>query len=143
MGSIKHVFIASIFGMAVTCQVLNAQERNSSEWVHIAQNSDGTMFYSSKKGSYELTSTKGGAAIAIILGQIEDKKAKEVSYRKWYVTTADCEAGVGKLVILKVDGIYDMETDYVSNGNSISSDIGDVICGIYFDNKKAQEEKGL
>jgi hypothetical protein len=85
----------------------------------------------------------GGAAIAIILGQIEDKKAKEVSYRKWYVTTADCEAGVGKLVILKVDGTYDMETDYVSNGNSISSDIGDVICGIYFDNKKAQEEKGL
>lgn len=143
MGSIKHVFIALIFGMAVTCQVLNAQERNSSEWVLIAKDFDDRMFYSGKAGSYELTSTKSGAAIAIILGQIEDKKAKEVGYRKWYVTTADCEAGVGKLAHLKVDGTYIVETDYVSNGNSIGSRIGDVICGIYFDNKKAQEEKGL
>ncbi len=143
MKTLKHALIALIVGLTPAGQVLSAQEKESSEWVPITQNSDDTKFYSGKKGSYELTSTKGGTPIAMVLGQIEDKKAKNVSYGKWYVTAAECEAGIGKLVILKVDGDYDGEVDYVSKGNNIASAIGDLICGIYLGNKKAREAKGV
>ncbi len=143
MKTLKHVLIALIVGLTPAGQVLSAQEKESSVWSLITQDRDDTKFYSGKKGSYELTSTKGGTPIAMILGQIEDKKAKKFSYGKWYVTAAECEVGIGKLVILKVNGDYDGEIDYVSKGNNIASVIGDLICGIYLDNKKAQEAKGV
>lgn len=90
-----------------------------SEWISITQDKDGVNFYSGKKGSFEITTTKAGTSIAIILGQIEDTKDKSVTYKKWYVATSDCEAGIGKLVVLKINGDYDFESDYVSKGNSI------------------------
>ena len=143
MKTIKHALIALIVGLTTAGQVLSAQEKESSEWVLIIRDSDDAMFYSGKKSSYELTTTKGGTPIAMVLGQIEDKKAKKFNYGRWYVTAAECEAGIGKLVILKVDGNYDMEVDYVSKGNNIASAIGDLICGIYLRNKKAREAKGV
>jgi hypothetical protein len=143
MKALRHAFFILIIGLISAGQALSAQENPNSEWVHITKSSDDTKFYSGKKGSYELTSTKGGTPIALILGQTEDKKAKSVSYGKWYVTAGDCEAGVGKLVILKVSGDYEMEADYVSKGNSIASGIGDFICSVYFYNKKEQQDKGV
>ena len=141
---------SSLFGIAIAVLTaglfpINAvgQTKPQSEWILITQNSDDTKFYSGKRGSYELSSTKAGTPIALILGQIEDKKTKNVSYGKWYVTTADCEAGLGKLVLLKVNGDYDGEVDYVAKGNNIASGIGDMICGIYLSNKREQEGKGV
>ena len=143
----KGVKLVSVMAVALACSsvsdAVRAQQKLESEWVLIVQNSDDTRFYSGKKGSYELTTTKGGAQVAMILGQTDDKKSKNVTFRKWYVTTADCDAGLGKLVILKLNGDYDTETDYVAKGNNIASGIGDMICGIYLSNKKKQESKGV
>lgn len=141
---------SSSFGIAVVVLVAGllpsnaiSQTKPQSEWILITQNSDDTKFYSGKRGSYELSSTKAGTPIALIMGQIEDKKAKNVTYSKWYVTTADCESGLGKLVLLKVNGDFDGETDYVAKGNNIASGIGDMICAIYLSNKREQEGKGV
>lgn len=133
--------IALMSGLLPTNAI--SQTKPQSEWIWIGENSDGTKSYSGKKGSYELSSTKAGTPIALILGQIEDKKTKTVSYGKWYVATADCESGLGKLVVLKVNGDYDFETDYVGKGNNVASGIGDAICGIYLSNKRGQEGKGV
>lgn len=120
-----------------------ASAADSSEWVRIANNSDGTLIYSGKKGSFELTTTKGGEDIAVIVGQTEDESTKNVVYMKWYVTTADCEAGLGKLVVLKVGGEYNFETDFVSGGQNIASGIADSICAVYRSKQSAKKSKSI
>lgn len=121
----------------------DTNEAPDSQWVLVAQNSDSTDIFSVKKGSFEFTKTKGGTTIAVVLGQLEDKKKKSVSYYKWYVTTDDCANGIGKLVMLKINGDFDFETDYVSGGKSIGSSIADTICGIYLDAIKTEKDKGV
>lgn len=116
---------------------------NNSEWILITQNSDDSRFYSGKRGSFEITTTKAGESVAMILGQTEDKKDKSVSYGKWYVSVKDCNAGLGKLVILKISGEFDFEADFVAKGNNIASGIADVICGIYEADRKAKQDKGV
>lgn len=146
MGTVTRAFAIGVVSSLTFCGTLiaaYAQQKPESDWVLIAQNSDDTKFYSGKRGSYELATTRGGTQIAVILGQTEDKKSKNVTYGQWYVTTSDCEAGLGKLVILKLSGEYEMEADYISKGKNIASAIGDVICGIYLSNKKKQESKGM
>lgn len=122
---------------------LQAKGQSASDWILIAQTNDDERSYSGRKGSYELFATKGGTPIAMILGQTEDGISKKVTYNKWYVAVSDCEAGMGKLVALKVSGEYEFETDYVAKGKNIASGIGDLICDIYLDNKKAMENKGV
>ena len=141
--SFYSVLVIATCGFASFTGQLRAQDQSDSEWILIVQNSDDTRFYSGKRGSYELSATKGGAPIAMILGQTEDRISRNVTYNKWYVTTSDCEAGIGKLVTLKVSGEYDFETDYVARGNNIASSIGDLVCSIYLDNKRVRESKGV
>lgn len=142
----KAFLVTALYASVWSSQSTFAASPNTpaeSEWVVIAQNSDDTTFYSGKSGSFEITTTKAGTRIAMILGQIEDKKLKTVTYNKWYVTTADCDAGIGKLVVLKVNGDFDNETDYVSKGKNIASGIGDMICDIYQSDKKEKNGKSV
>lgn len=115
----------------------------NAEWILITQNSDDTIFYSGKRGSFELTTTKSGSAVAVILGQIEHRKENSLSYGKWYVSTADCDAGLGKLVVLRVNGDFDFESDFVAKGNNIASGIADVICGLYRSDVQEKRGKGI
>jgi hypothetical protein len=116
---------------------------SQTEWVHFTENIDGTRIYSGKAGSYETTTNKAGLEIALVLGQIESKVDKTVTYERWYVSTADCKAGIGKLVALTVGGDYKSETEYVSKGNNIASGIGDAICSIYRAVIDAERSKGV
>lgn len=132
-------------GLLLTLQPLFAQEtaKEDSQWIYIAKNSENTDTYSAKKGSFEITSTKSGTEIALILGQIENHKNNKFKYNKWYVATSDCERGMGKIVILKVNGDYDFESDFVADGNNIASGIADFICSVYKLYKKQKQGKGV
>lgn len=115
----------------------------SSEWIFLANNADNTTTYSAKAGSFEVTSTKGGAPIALILGQIHDKKTNKISYSKFYVSVRDCERGTGKIVGLTIEGEFSFESDYVSKGENIASYLGDFICSVHRLSEEANEAKGI
>jgi hypothetical protein len=114
-----------------------------SEWIPIAQNSDDSGFFSGKRGSFEMTTTKAGESVAMLLGQFENKKNKSVSYSKWYVSAADCDAGLGKFVVLKINGDFDFERDFVAKGNNIASVVADFICALYEADRKVKQGKGV
>jgi hypothetical protein len=116
---------------------------STSDWVLLTQNSDDSQFYSGKRGSYELTTTKNRTSVATILGQTENKNDKTVTYNKWYVSTSDCDAGMGKLVVLKLNGDFAFEAAFVSKGTNIASGIADVVCGIYASDLKKKQGKGI
>lgn len=126
-----------------TVSAAEPKSAEASEWISITSNSDDNRFYSGKSGSFEITTTKGGVSVAMLLGQINDKVKKTVTYKKWYVSTSDCESGMGKLVALTISGDYDFEADYVAKGDSIASYIADTICSVYRSNIEAREAKGV
>ena len=131
------------FSTQVTASAAEPKSSEKSEWLLITSSSDDTRAYSAKIGSFEITTTKGGISVAMILGQIENKANNSVTYKKWYVSTSDCESGIGKLVALKVNGDYDVEADYVSKGNSIASHIADAICIVYRSDSEEKQKKGI
>jgi len=141
----KQCVVLLILTASVLLLPLQAQPASpaQSEWIPITQDSDGVQFYSGKRGSYELTTTKAGIQVALFLGQVEDKKKKSVSYSKWYVSTADCDAGLGKLVVLKLNGDFDFESDFVAKGSNIASGIADAICSVYQADAKKKLGKGI
>lgn len=132
-------------GLLLTLQPIFAQvtEKEDSQWIYLLKNSENTETYSAKKGSFEITSTKSGTEIALILGQIQNHKTNKFNYKKWYVAISDCERGMGKIVVLKVNGDYDFESDFVADGNNIASGIADAICSIYKFDKKQKQGKGV
>jgi hypothetical protein len=75
--------------------------------------------------------------------QSKYKPTDEIDYRKWYVSADDCLAGIGKVVVLKTDGTYLYENDYVSEGDSIASSGGDIICAVYKAALEDQSKKGI
>lgn len=143
MNSLSKSLLA--LGLLLTLPPVLAQgaEKDDSPWIFIATNSQKTDTYSAKKGSFEITKTKSGTEIALVLGQIEDKKNNITGYKKWYVSTSDCKNGMGKLVVLKVNGDYDFESDFVADGNNIASGIADFICSVYRFDKNQKQGKGI
>lgn len=125
----KFFALSSIFASSfITFAEEKAQD---SKWVFISSNSNGDSVYSGKADSFELTTTKSGIQIALILGQVENTIDKKIEYNKWYVKTSDCKAGMGKLAILDISGDYIAEVDYVVDGKNVASSIAAVICDIY------------
>ena len=146
MNAVAKAGLSLAFTLAVAVSANAAppsSTANESEWIPITQNSDDSRFYSGKRGSFEITTTKAGESVAMLLGQIEDKKDKSVSYSKWYVSAADCDAGLGKLVVLKISGDFDFETDFVAKGNNVGSGVADIICALYEADRKVKQGKGL
>ncbi len=99
--------------------------------------------YSIRKGSFEITKTKAGTPIAVVIVQDTEKKTQNITYNQTYVTKSDCLNGLGKIVSLDTSGQYLYENDFVSDGNSIASSIASLICGIYNDELKKQSDKSI
>lgn len=137
------LFISCSVHSPIPALAATPKPSDNSDWVAIVSSSDNSMLYSGKKGSFELTSTKGEIPIAVLLGQTENKKNKSITYNKWYVSTSDCERGLGKIVFLKISGDFDFEVDYVSKGDSVGSSIADAICTVYKSVVEANDAKGI
>jgi hypothetical protein len=114
---------------------------NDSAWVVAANSADTT--YSIRKGSFVETKTKDGTLVESVVGQNFHRNTKTVEYEKLYVTKSDCDAGIGKLVILDTNGNYTGESDFVSKGDSVASGMADMICGVYQMALKQRNDKGL
>lgn len=99
--------------------------------------------YSFRKGSFEQTENKAGETVVSFVVQVLDIQSTVLDYQKWYVSTQDCVAGIGKVVILSTDGTYLREADYVSKGQSIASSAGEILCYGYEQLMKQQEGKGI
>lgn len=118
-----------------------ASAAGAEEWLDVASAKD--MKFEARSGSFERSRTKGGKAVAAVLGRARDLKSTDITFEKWYVSEDDCIRGYGKLVTLTMNGEYKYETDYVAKGGNIASAIGDFVCGVLAYQVKARDDKGL
>lgn len=98
-------------------------------WVEVAASKSLAVDF--KRGSFEIGENKGGKTLAVALARIRDLSNDNLEFRKHYVTTIDCDRGHGKLVSLDLEGNYVADIDYVSQGNTLASGIGDMLCALY------------
>ena len=134
----RHIIFLTLLISACNASAqVHPKVKNDPTWIHITNDSNDTMVYSAKSGSYAVITVRNGTEVATVLGQIENIAKKSAEYKRWYVPTSDCISGFGKLVTLKVNGDYDFEVDYVAKGKNIASGIGDTICGIYLSDMAA------
>lgn len=61
-------------------------------------------------------------------GRVVNSTTTEITFRKWYVTVADCRTGHGKVVTLSLQGDYQFENDFVLDGGSVSSALAEMLC---------------
>jgi hypothetical protein len=111
------------------------------DWIPIAE-TDETLWHV-RPGSLELSRTKGQVPIALVVGRISSRKTQQISLYKWYVSMADCQREMGKLVTLNVDGSYAFENDFVFGSGNVASSMAESICGAWTFQVKAREGKGL
>jgi hypothetical protein len=125
--------MASMLCLAIAPNVSVAQTTagSSSLWIQIAESADSEATVQARRNSFEIAKNQSGVPIATITVQITLRSTSRLEYLKYYVTTADCSAGEGKLVAVSTTGAYKFENDFVSGGASVGSNIADIICGLY------------
>lgn len=96
------------------------------DWINFASNDD--FRFDGRAGTREFAKTKAGTPILIAQGRVFKIKDKSYTYKKWYVSVADCKAGYGKIVVLNLNGDYDADSDFVENGGSVGSAIAGMLC---------------
>lgn len=131
----KRILVAVVFAAASTASYADDQ------WVTLGETE--RHLYRAKLDTFELSENKGGEAIVVAVGQVEDRNNSTVEVQRWYVTTSDCERGIGDLVILEANGTYITSVDFVLQGASIASGKADGLCYFHALRKARQESKGM
>lgn len=99
-------------------------------WTNIGVSNNDNIRYDVRNGSFEVTKTKGGVPIAVVVGRITNPKTSNISVYKWYVPLQACVDKLGTVVSLNVSGEYRFENDFVFGGGNIAAAMGETICGV-------------
>ena len=111
------------------------------KWIDLAASTDKT--YSAKSGTFEIVTNKAGDEVVAVVGRVVNKKKDQTLVEKWYVRTADCRAGYGKLVTLTADGTFKFDNDFATDSGNVGSGIAESLCYFYEVVSKKQEEQGI
>lgn len=112
-----------------------------SEWIRVAETDSAN--WEVKPGSLEVGQTRGNVDIVFVIGRLHDKTTKQITVGKWYVSLADCNREMGKLVILDLDGKFRYENEFVYGAGSAATGIAEAICGAHSQQVKARDQKGI
>lgn len=96
------------------------------DWLEITSTDAG--IWEGRAGTREYATTRGGLPIVVANGRVRWIKDKSIDLVRWYVTVQDCKKGYGKVVTLDMSGNFRWENDYVKNGGTVASAIGEMLC---------------
>lgn len=137
----KQKYLSAFF-LAGLAAVTTAYSQ-SDGWISVAESVDSNNVWEAKKGTYELTTNRVGEEIALLIGKLDNKKTKEISIEKWYVATADCKQGFGKVVTLDLNGKFQYENSFAEGAGNIATSKAMFVCAVYKYSQKEIEGKSL
>ena len=92
-------------------------------WFQLSDGENIQLF--GKEQSFQATKTVGK-----VLVKTEFKNSKDVTFNFFEMKTSDCSKGYGTVYLFDLDGKEVYKHKYVSNGGTVASEVGDVICHI-------------
>ena len=135
MRSIKQFCIIILFAFAYPVHATN-------EWIDIAENNSGDK-WSIKAGSLEISKTKAGTPVAVVIGRIIGINENQVQLYKWYVPLKDCAQESGVVIALNISGEYKFENDFAFKSGNVASAMAESICGAASKRAENQRNKSL
>lgn len=99
-------------------------------WTSIGAIKNSNIRFDVRNGSFEVTNTKGGTPIAVVIGRVTNAKTLNISIYKWYVPLQACVDKLGIVVSLNISGKYQFENEFIFGGGNIAAEIGETICSI-------------
>lgn len=126
------------FGFLATSLLTMAQSDN---WIPIAASD--TITYYALKESASVKKNKAGEQIVIFTVKSDNKKTKDITLEKMYVTVDHCLKKQGKAVVLNMDGEYKYEYDFIYGAGSVGSAKAEIICDMYGVNVEERNKKGV
>jgi len=104
------------------------QATNNTGWVEAARSSDGKYIY-----EFNIRSYSESKKYVSIISQTTNIKysSTQVSLERQYISKRDCKRGVGRIITKSLDGKVLYKNDFVRNGSSIASGLGDALCYMY------------
>lgn len=118
-----------------------AQNNNDSPWISVSGND--THKNEFRVGTYELSRTKNGEEVAVVVNRRTVFSTNRITMNKQYVRTRDCHRGFGKLVTLDLNGDFLYDNDYVNDGGTIASANAEFICLVYAADLKKRSSNGI
>lgn len=104
-------------------------EPNPNNWVKLASSGDdGTIIYG-KKGTY----AKEKASRSFVIQYFSRNPGRStyaVSFYKVSVSDKDCQNKYGKIIFANLQGKTEFSGDYIEDGGSIGSTVGDILCAL-------------
>lgn len=137
----KQKYLAAFF--LSTSAAVTAAYGQSDGWISVTESVDNNIVWEAKKGTYELTKNSAGEEISLLVGKLDNKKTKEINIEKWYVATADCKQGFGKIVTLDLNGKFQYENSFAEGAGNIATAKAMFICAVYKYGQKKIEGKSL
>lgn len=131
------VFVVSALFPFFTCSA-----SAKTNWISLASSDDGSK-WEAKPGSFEFSKNRSDVVIAMLAGRVVGAKHATIELHKWYVSAADCDNKMGRLVTLSVSGEYQYENDFIFEGGSVASSIAEFICTVADQSIKNASGKSL
>jgi hypothetical protein len=111
------------------------------EWIPLSGTDE--LSWEGLTQSREIVTNKGGKQVYVLIGRVVNKKTKAITPEKWYVTTDDCENGMGKIVTLDMSGNYKYENDFLIGSGNVASSLAGMLCYEVTKRKKENAAKSL
>lgn len=131
----KKLFAAACLSAAATFAI--ADEK----WYRVAE-TDSTE-WDLKYGTGTIGRNKAGNDIYSVVVRSTTIATKKIEVYKWYVERAHCDAQMGSLVALHLDGRFRFESDFVFGAGSVAASAAEFICQAWDHAIKKRDEKGI
>lgn len=104
-------------------------EPNPENWVKlVSSEDDGTIIYG-KKGTFVKEKANHSFVIQYF-SRNPGRATYGVSFYKVSVSNKDCQNKYGKIIFANLQGQTEFSGDYIEDGGSIGSTIGDILCAL-------------
>lgn len=116
--------LAMTIVFSATCSAGFAQD-----WYTVA--SSGTYKFEAKIGTFQVGKNDSGKQVALVTGRTVNSEDHSIQLEKWYVPTANCRQGEGKIIATDLDGAFLYDNNFVFDSGNIASAKAMFICSIY------------
>jgi len=114
-----------------------------SKWVFIASSTSKQQKFEIKSGSLEISKTRSGTPIAVVIGRDYGPSTSKIDVWKAYVPLKDCISESGIIVTTNMAGEYQYQNEFVFDGGSVASGLAEAICSAAKSQIKEASDKSL
>ena len=114
-----------------------------SKWIFIASSTSKQQKFEIKSGSLEISKTRSGTPIAVVIGRDHGPNTSKIDVWKAYVPLKDCISESGVIVTTNMAGVYQYQNEFVFDGGSVASSLAEAICGAAKAQVKEASDKSL